>query len=509
MKRDQFAGRYVIKLVSSVLVAFCNIIIQFLLPRAISVEDYGFYSYNLNVFTSVVVISNLSMSSALVSKYSKRCEDIGYVEFYLKFYGIMTLVLSVGLLGLYRINVVSESFGGQTVLAVILGLEASILMKFMADVISLYDSAAISRFPSFMQIMQRISLCIFVAGTYLIGHINLIAFYTGQISIFIAIVLILLVVFFKDHRENYKKPINRGSKEYLSEYYEFCRPLVVAGAVGQGIIILMNYTLLKYSGVAEQAMFGAAWQLNTLVGYVFSPYAELMKREFAVIVDKPDLLKHRLWQSIKTIIWLSSYFAVFIAVFARWLVPLLFGEKYVNAYAVTQMIMLYTIFQAWGQMCGSYLIATEATKGYAVLSVFGQVTSVICVFLFQVPNFIFENGLGSTGIGLTYVVSNYVSVIILMVYVLKRIKGSQIQMHGIYIKAIFSCAIVSYLIYTITAPIFAFDGLLKGIIGLGLSGLVYTVLIATELYFFPNLLGIKRETIQIMMQKVSRKWKRE
>lgn len=508
MKRDRFAERYSIKLGSSILIAICNFAIQFLLPRAISVEEYGFYSYNLNVFTSVVVMLNMSTSSALVAKYSKRCEDIGYVRFYLKFYGILTVILSLGLFTLYHLEDIGKSFGGQTILAVLLGLEASILIKFMADVISLYDAAAISRFPAVIQVIQRLALCLFVAGTYLLGHLTLILFYTGQIVIFVTAIAILLKEFFKDYRLNYDKPLIRDTRIYVREYYDFCRPLVVAGIISQGIIILMNYTLMKYAGASEQAMFGAAWQLNTLVGYVFSPYAELMKREFAVLIDCPNLLKSRLWQSIKTVIWLSSYFAVFIAVYAQWILPLLYGDKYVNAVSVTQMIMIYTIFQAWGQMCGSFLIATEATKGYAVLSVVGQITSVVCVLLFQVPNFIFEKGLGSTGLGLTYMCSNYISVIMMMAYIIKKNKDTYFRMHCIYITAIASCFVIALLIQTVTKPIFSNKGMIMGLAGVGVSGVIYTTVIAGEIFVFPNLLGINREVIKKFIDRVVAKWKK-
>lgn len=509
MKRDQFAGRYAIKLSSSVLVALCNIVIQFLLPRAIPVEEYGFYSYNLNIFTSVIVMANLSASSALVAKYSKRCEDIGYVKFYLKFYTLMALVLSLGLIGLFSVKTIRESFGGQTLLVVVLGLESSVLIKLMADVISLYDSAAISRFPSVLQVIQRFALCLFVIGSYLLGKLELVFFYVGQISIFIVIILVLIIAFFKDHRENYKEPITRTTIEYFSEYYLFCKPLVIAGALSQGIIILMNYTLMKYSGATEQAMFGAAWQLNTLVGYVFSPYAELMKREFAVISDQKDALHHRFWQSIKTIIWLGSYFAIFIAVFSEWLLPLLYGDKYSGAITVTQMIMIYTIFQAWGQMCGSYMIATEATRGYAVLSVIGQVVSVICVLLFQIPNSLFPDGLGSTGIGLTYMSANYISTLIMMIYITNKTNDSHWKMHSIYIISIVSCGVIAYLIKMIFGPVFQNKGLTYSLLGVGISCVLYSLIFGTELYLFPNLIGISRETINRLIGRVTEKWRRK
>ena len=71
IKQENFSNRYIVKILSSILIAILNIIVQLLLPRIFSIEEYGFYSYNLNVFTSVVTIFNLSSSDAMVSKFSK------------------------------------------------------------------------------------------------------------------------------------------------------------------------------------------------------------------------------------------------------------------------------------------------------------------------------------------------------------------------------------------------------------------------------------------------------
>ena len=87
MKQDDLKSRYAIKLISSVAIVLLNGGVQIILPRALSVEEYGYYSYNLNVFTSIVNMANMSVSGAMVSKFSKRNEDRGLLVFYLFFYG--------------------------------------------------------------------------------------------------------------------------------------------------------------------------------------------------------------------------------------------------------------------------------------------------------------------------------------------------------------------------------------------------------------------------------------
>ena len=174
----------------------------------------------------------------------------------------------------------------------------------------------------------------------------------------------------------------------------------------------MNWALMRWSGTAEQALFGAAWQLNTIVGYVFSPYAELSKREFAVIYNDEDQLRNRYVQALKLIIWPTTYFAVFIGIEAAWILPLLYGDKYSAAGLVTLVIMYYTIYQAWGQVSGSYMLALEKSKLNAAITIVGQLLTLAMVFLFQIPNPIWPDSLGAVGIALNYLVVNFVSVAI-------------------------------------------------------------------------------------------------
>ena len=154
MKQDNFQVRYTIKLFSSILIAIFNIIIQMILPRALTISEYGYYSYNLNVFTSVVSMATLSVPSALVSKFSKRNEELGLVLFYIKFYLCVGIFLNIAVVFLYSINILNNIFSEQTIFVILLGLESSILLKIQTDSIGIFDAMAVSRFPAIMQIVM-------------------------------------------------------------------------------------------------------------------------------------------------------------------------------------------------------------------------------------------------------------------------------------------------------------------------------------------------------------------
>jgi len=501
MKRDQFTNRYIIKISSSILIAVVNIVVQMLLPRAISKEAYGYYTYDMNTFVSLVVLANLSTSNAMVAKFSKRNEEIGILRFYLKFYVLMAIVLNIGLMVTSKIPSIFASFGGQTLLVVLLALDANIVNKLLTDTVSMYDASAISRFPAALQMLMKVLLSVVVVIGYAFRFLNLEVFFACMTVITGAIVLWLLVALFKDNKERYPQQIDHGTKYYIKEYVEFCRPLVFATIFSQVVVIVMNTALMKFGGASEQANFGVAWQLNTMVGYVFVPYAELMKREFAVLTQDATKMRDRFHQSYKLMFWVTSYFAVFIGIFSKYLLSLVFGDLYSGAIVVTVLIMYYTIYQSVGQVMGAYLIATEKTKLQAVTTVIGQVLTLVCVFLFQIPNFIWPESLGSNGIAWNYLVVNMITNLILVTIIAGHLGISRVRENLIQLPAILICSGTALACFYLVGFIPG-SGIVRQILQILIGGMAYTLVIGGVLYANPQFIGMSRESLQNKVQAI-------
>lgn len=495
MKQDQFKYRYIIKLLSSIAVASLNIIIQFILPRAFSVEQYAYYSYNLNIFTSIVGIANLSMSGALISKFSKRNGEIGLVWFYFGFYFIEAFTLNIGITLLFPLKFIRETFTGQTFIVVLLGLETAVINRMLTDVIGIYDAMAVSRTPALFQIILKLLVCIYVVFNYFCGQLDLKVFYIGQALITLCITLGLLVLIMQFQRRTYRKIVNRGVKAYIKEYFIFCRPLVASNIVSQIIVIVMNWSLMKWAGATEQAMFGAAWQINTLMSYIFSPYAELSKREYAVMYNNSEGLRSLYIKSLKLIIWLTAYFALFVGFCSDWFLPVIYGDRYAGAAFVTLLIMVYTVFQAGGQICGSFMLAMEETKANAWMGIFGQFVTLACVFIFQIPNFIWRQGLGAIGIALTYLVPNIISVSIGVFYIAFKLKLPKFKTCCIPFIPVAICSLIAFALNGLANNFLTAGSTYGLLVKILLSGMIYTILIACMILRNPRLIGISKESI--------------
>lgn len=495
MKTDGFKNRYIVKVASSIVIAALNIVIQLILPRAFSIEEFGYYSYNLNVFTSVVVMLNLSASDAMVSKFSKRNQEIGLVLFYLKYYAIVSIILCAGITLLFPARFCQSTFAGQTLIVVLLGLLTAIVTKLLTDTICMYDAFAISRFSAVMNILLKIVVSIFVLVTYFIGRLNLHVFYISQAIVTGLVVAILLVAIVKEQKKRYPYEYNKTDSEYLKEYVTYCKPLAFASIINQIVIIVMNWALMYWSGASEQALFGAAWQLNTLVGYIFSPYAELSKREFAVLYNDREQLKIRFDQALRLMFWVTSYFALFIGIEADWFLTVIYGDKYSGAYWVTLLIMYYTVFQAWGQITGSLMLGMEYTKMSAAFSILGQVLTLVFVFLFQVPNVIWSNGLGAVGIALNYLIACFLSTILRVVVICRKLQMKVFSEVVIPLLPLLICSIVSWFLKTFLNNIILSDTIAGCIGKIFISGMVYTIFVGLIIWNKPAMVGLTKESI--------------
>ena len=499
-KQESFSRRYIVKILSSVLIALLNVIVQLFLPRIFSIEEYGYYSYNLNVFTSIVTIFNLSASDALVSKFSKNNEEKGYVVFYLRFFALVSLVLNIGVLLLFQTSLMHNSFAGQTLCIMLLGLNAAIVRKLLTDIIAVFDAMAFSRLPAFWQIVQKILITIGVVAGYFAGILHLFGFYILQIATILFVAILLIFIFFYLHKAQFKFPVKKSLFEYIGEFYIFCRPLVLATAFAQVIIIIKNWALMYWSGIASSALFGVAWQLNVIISYIFSPYAELMKREFAVIHNNEDMLRYRVQQSLKVMAWLISFFCVFIAVYASDVLTVLFGDKYSDAVLITQLIMLYTVYQAWGQILGSFMLAVEQTRAYSIISMIGNIFSLVLLYFFQCPNFIRPNGFGANGMGWSYVIGNIFSVTLMLCFITRKMNMRFLELYAIPIISMIGCFIISFVPYVFLGKCILDSGMIFMVLRILCGGLLYCGIIMLLIWKFPRILGIDKA---VLRQKLS------
>lgn len=500
MKAEKFNKRYLIKLISSGIIIILNMIVQMLLPRALSVEEYGYISYNLNIFTSIISIACLSANNAIVVKLASRNKERGLLNFYINFMMLLNVILFAATILLYSIY--QELFAGQELMVVVLAMEVALLLRFQSDIVSLYDAFAIAKEQAAAQILIKIMLCITVVAGYLSGFLNIRFFYISQIAI-IGSILIFLAIKLRRFQKSICNPCqDKSALCYIKEFYRFCKPLVLSQWICQLTTLFMNWTLMRWSGAVEQAMFGAAWQFNLLVAAFFEPYVALLRREFALDAGNIEKLRGIWHKSTKLMGWLITYIALFIGINGGELSYLIYGDKYRDCTNIIVLIMGYTIFQVYGQISGTFIISINKTELSAKLSLASQLILFICIYFFQIPNEIFPARLGAIGIGLTYFVSNIITVNLAIYFISQIIHIKYIKQLSNQLMPIFLCTAIIMLARNMVIMLQPMETYLSVLQNIFLELFMTTVGLFILIYIHPEFIQINRDEIKSKIRRI-------
>lgn len=492
--KDSLKKRYAIKYICTFAVVVVNAAVQLILPRALGIDGFADYTYNLNVFTSILSIAILSMDGAFASKVSKRLEEVGLIRFYAKFLFFVIAVLNLAVWLILFTDFSGKLFSEQTVGTVLLALNASLSIKIVQEFISLYDCYALTRISDPILVAERIGIGIFVYLLYFFATLELNAFYVIQILAGIIVGVVLCWLFYKKNRQLFIVGLDKG--RYASEFYAYCRPLVLVGITGNLIIILSNYILKNYGGNAEQAYYGVAWQINSLIVYTFTPITALLQREYSVRINDRKNLKNFYKKSLLITMVIVCYFSCFVIVNSKSILQILFGDTYAKASIVTIVIMIYTIFQAWGQVNANMFFSSERTSLNAKINFVMQIMSVGLLFVFQVPNFIWPEGLGSVGIGLQKMTGNIISVMVCTYFNCKYLglkyieeMASPVGLGVLFSVVAISCRFLVGLLNTLIAAE------MHQIVYFVINGVLYSLCVIMFAFSFMKKMGIDMQEV--------------
>ena len=195
---------------------------------------------------------------------------------------------------------------------------------------------------------------------------------------------------------------------------------------------------------------------------------------------------------MKLVTALTSFIVVFICIEVKNIIEIVYGDKYIGATSITVLIMLYTIFQSWGQIEGSYLYATENTKTNARIIILGQALTVIFVFLFQIPNFIWPKTIGGIGIALNYLLVNIISVETTLFIISRKIGISFLKYNMFQIVLIIFLGGIGIITKLLLEEIWQCATWIQLVLQTISVGIVYTVTSLSLICIFPRIIGMSK-----------------
>lgn len=450
---------------------------QILLGRFLGVETYGLFTLAFSIVTIAATFAKFGLFTAVSRFIPFHLEkgEKGIVKSTIRFSLVLVLAtsISIGLIMYIFSERISIDIFQENNLHVILkyflfGLPLIATSEVLQGVLrgfkavkykaAIYDVGMIT-------IKIAVFIPFIVIGYTLFGAV--IAYFAGTIFCIFTATVIIRKKLFPDHSEYRMVPI---AKKLLS----FSWPLALTGMtflfVTKTDILLIGYYLTSREvGIYTPAIIIA--QLLTFVSvsfaYIFLPVvSELFAKE------KIGVIKSLFKSAQKWIFLITLPMFVYILLFSKEIITLLFGFEYSEGYLVLVIIAVGLSMSIVAGMSGVILVAGGHTKLHLACEVITAITNVsLNVVLIPVYGIVGA----AIGTGVSYFARNLAS----LAFVYKTNKTHPYTKD--YIKIVLSGLIVLILFYLIKIQFFPF---LTGAINLILVGLLLVGLYITLILLF-------------------------
>ena len=142
-----------------------------------------------------------------------------------------------------------------------------------------------------------------------------------------------------------------------------------------------------------------------------------------------ELFQRRMRQLYAVVFWLCIAYGLFITVFAKWILLVLYGRKYLGAVSSLSLIVWYTAFSYFGSINNLFMVAEGINKWVPVNTFVGAATNIILNFLL-IPRW------GIVGAALASLLTQFVANFLMMLINPQLRKGFRLMVAGIALQDI-------------------------------------------------------------------------
>lgn len=414
--KNKFIGNVSWVLIGNVLHALFQFIINIIAARILTEHDYGLINYAISIVALFTSVGTLGFNGVITKKFA---EDENLGGKYLLSAIIGRFVISIPFILCILIIGFIHSPGDHVLHKVLLCQGLTVLYssgdlfiywfryKYKANLVAILRLIAFA----IMAIWRIVALLVFnsLIG-YVIGT-------TGETLIFV----ILLVYFYV--KQSQPKLLFDSSYliNLLKISYPFIFSALLATVYGQTDKIMLE-SMLNTESVAVYSvsltLAGAISIIPTAIIEGFRP--EILRfKEIDV-----EIYKRRLRQVYCVVFWTCIAYCIFITLFAKQIILLLYGNKYLEASGSLSLIVWYTSFSYFGGINNIYMVAENRVKWVQVTTLIGAITNIGLNFLLIPKMGIVGAALASL---LTQIITNFV-----LLYMIKQLRGCFfLQLQGI------------------------------------------------------------------------------
>lgn len=494
--QQTLAKRYAYKLLANVASIPVYLTMEAVLPRALGPKAYGDYSFATNMFQQFSGFLDMGTSTCFYNALSRRQQEFGLVSFYMRATALMLIVTMLSS-SLAFVPVLGELIlpGVPAWIVPLAALWAFLtwwgrVLRSMNDALGVTVSSELVR--------TTINLCSVVVlfGLYWFGWLNMGMLFAQQYVTLLCLAAGFALVL-KGCWQNPDFSLTKVARRaYTREFWMYSSPLFVQALASTVFLIAERWMLQTFEGSVQQGFFALSQKVGMACFLFVSAMTPLVMRELSIAYGKEDLKEMgRLIDRFAPLLFtVAAYFSCFTAVEAAAVVSIFGGAQYMAAIVPVQIMALYPVHQAYGQLAGAIFYSMGRTTTMRNIAVTEYAIGFCMAWLLLAPSSMFGLGLGATGLAIKTVVLQFVSVNF-MLWVGSRMIPMHFWRNMVHqVTTLAFLAGMAWLARTLTIHFGLGDA--TAVIRFFISGVLYSVVVGSTVLVLPQLVGLSRADLR-------------
>ena len=496
--------RFFYKLTTNLVGLAIGLITQAIVPRALGPKLYGDFNFLTEFFNKGIGFLEMGTSSYFFTKVSQRPDDTKLLGIYSIFVGLVSCstILFVVTANLTKVN--AALWPGQQPIFVYMASIFGIFMWVSALITMMADAHGITVAAEKIRAFQKVVGLVILAFLYWLNQLSLTRFFLYNYLVLLIFVCWVPYIMAKKGYISLKSFSLLKSEvlSYCRDIFRYCHPLFIATLIGSTASILDRWWLQVFSGSQQQGFYGFALVIGMAYTLFANALQPLITREFAIHFMKKDYKQMAtvFRRFVPLFYSIAAFFSCFIAMQADRITFIMGGDKFAEARQVVMVMAFFPVHQAYGQLSGSVLFATDQTAVLRNITIVISLVGVLASYVLLAPQEKFGFHAGALGLAIKMVFINFVGANIQLYCNAKLLNLRFWRYFGHQVVTLGCFLVFAFCTTAIVDRLMGFGD--KNIVGLLAAGVMYTAISAAIAFIFPKIVGLGSGDKRYVIDKI-------
>lgn len=352
-----------------ILQSLIQMLVGMLTARYLGPSNYGLINYAAAVVAFFVPVMQLGLQSTLVQEYVDNPEREGEI---LGTSLVMNLVAAAAcVVGVTSFAMVANR-GEETTILVCALYSFSMLCQSVEMIQYWFQAKLLSKYSSLAMLCSYVAVCAY--KVFLLVTQQSVYWFALSYSVEYGVTGLLLLTAYKRYgtqRLSFSFAATKALFEKSKHYIAAMLMVVVYGRTG-------NILLKLFFGEAENGFYATAVTCTCITGFVFLAIIDTAR---PVVLESRQKSIEAFEKNVSRVYalttWLSLAQSVVFTVLAKWIILILYGQAYLPAVPVLQILVWNTAFSYMGYVRNIWILGEEKHKHLFAINFSGAVANLI------------------------------------------------------------------------------------------------------------------------------------